>query len=293
MKKVSVIIPNLNGLSLLKICLPSLLKQSFRNIEIILVDNGSTDNSVKFVIGKFPGVKIIKLSKNLGFSRAVNKGIKISKGNLIFLLNNDTEIEKDCIKYLVKAAEKADVGFVQAKILNFYDRDKIDSLGDEIDIVGHLYSTGFGKMDGEGFKIGKYIFAGSGGGTLFKNEVFEKVGLFDEDYFFYYEDIDLSFRAQIAGFKGWLEPKAKIYHMRMGTSSRIKNSLEPIIFREMTETIIKNYPLKLIFKNLNFLRIMLVHLNTIRYLILKGYLLDVVKNEWYLISSLGKILKKR
>lgn len=291
---VSIIIPNWNGLDHLEICLPSISKQTFKNFEVIVVDNGSSDQSVDFVKTNFPNFKIIKFKKNWGFSKAVNVGIKYSTSNYIFLLNNDTEIDKNCLKYLLEAAKShLEVGFIAAKILNFSSRNLIDNAGDYIDSVGHLHSRGFGKKDGPEFSREQYIFASSGGGSLFKREVFKKVGYLDEDYFFYMEDIDLCLRAQLAGFKGWYQPKARIYHRRMGSVTKLENSTEPLIFKNMTQTVIKSFPRTLLLNNLNLLKIILVHLNTIKYLFSKGLILETIKVEIELILNLKKILAKR
>lgn len=291
---VSVIIPNWNGLELMKICLPSLLKQSYENFEVIVVDNGSSDGSVNYLKVKFPQIKNVVLSKNFGFSKAVNEGIKASKGEFIFLLNNDTEVDKDCIRELVCAVEEhSEVGFVSAKILKFDRRGIIDNAGDYLDSVGHLLTRGLNEKDDKNFQVGEYIFLATGGGSLIKRQVFNKIGFFDESYFFYMEDADLCFRAQLAGFKGWFEPEAKIYHMRMASSKKNPVLFDTLVFRNMTITMLKDFPMGLILHNFNWLKIILVHLNTIRFLISKGYLLEVVKAEFFILSNLGNILKKR
>src|SRR5258708_4829328 len=154
---VSVIIQNWNGIDLLKICLPSLSKQTFKDFEVILVDNGSKDGSVEFIEKKFPKFKIIKLLKNIGFSPAVNRGIKMAKGKYIVLINNDTRVDRDCLINLVTAANKhPQVGMVAAKMLQYHKPNYIDSTGDYIDPVGHENNMGGGKKDGDEFKKGRY-----------------------------------------------------------------------------------------------------------------------------------------
>lgn len=291
---VSVVIPNWNGVNLLKICLPSLLKQAFKYFEVIIVDNGSTDDSTSYVRRNFPNFKIIKLHKNFGFAKAVNIGIKKSSSNCIILLNNDTELDKNCIQYLMEAAmAKKEVGFIQAKSLQFKKRNIIDNAGDTMDVVGHLRARGRGEKDRPKFNTARYIFLASGNGTLFKREVFERVGFFDEDFFFYMEDADFCLRAQLKGLKGWYEPKAIIYHLRQSTSSKDPAFFDCQVFRNMTMTVIKNFPYKLLAKDFNLLKIFLVHLNTIRYLLSKGYFLSVLKSEWDIFSNLGKLLQER
>lgn len=292
--KVSVIIPTWNGLPLLKICLPSLKKQTYKNIEIIIIDNGSTDGSVNFVKQKFPEVNIITLKKNYGFSKAVNFGIKRSKGRYVFLLNNDTKIDKDCLMHLIGCIKKYNVEFVTGKFMYLNKKDTLELTGHSfvIDSVGHLYSTADGKKDAKKYNFPGFTFLASGGGSLYLKSMFSKIGYLDESYFLYYEDADLSLRAQLAGFKGWYEPKAKIYHVRMA-SARKQKQLNYFIFRNMTMTIIKDFPISIILRDFNLLKIILVHLNTIRFLAIKGYLWQALKADWYILTHLRDLLKKR
>ncbi len=292
--ETSVIIPNWNGLEFLKACLPSLESQSYRNFEVIVVDNGSTDGSVEYIKKNFSKFRLIELSKNVGFSPAVNLGIKSARGNFIVLINNDTKVDKLCLENLLKAAKQhKEVGMVAAKMLQFYHPELIDSAGDYIDAVGHAQNIGWGEKDSEKFNKPGSVFLVTGGGSLFKREVFDKVGLFDNDYFAYMEDVDLCFRAQLAGFKGWYEPRAKIYHIHKATSSRNKSFTEYLQFRNMTMTVLKDFPKPLLLHDLNWLKIILVNLNTIRYLASIGYLGAALKAEGYILVHLFSILKKR
>lgn len=290
----SVIIPNWNGKHLLKVCLKSLRNQNYKDFEVILVDNGSVDGSVGYVKRYFPEVKIIPLDKNYGFAKAVNEGIKASSGEYLVLINNDTEVDKNCLYYLVEAAKKnKEVGFVAAKMLNFYKRDTIDSAGDYIDVVGHANNVGLGEKDGVRFNKPGFVFLVTGGGGLFKRQVFDKVGLFDEDYFAYFEDVDLCFRAQLQGFKGWYEPKAKIYHIHKATALRIRPMVEYLQFRNMTMTIIKDFPWALLKKDFNWLRALLVNLNTVRFLASQGETLEVIRAEAWILWNLPRLIRKR
>ncbi len=296
MKKsfVSVVIPNWNGKHLLENCLPTLKIQTFKDFEIIVVDNGSTDGSVEFVKKNYPEINLIELDHNTGFAPAVNLGIKKSLGEFVLLLNNDTKVDSKCLEYLYKAAiKRKNVGMVAAKMLQMNDPKKIDSAGDYIDVVGHANNIGLGELDGEKFNKEGYVFLVTGGGGLFKKEVFEKVGFLDDDYFAYFEDVDLCLRAQMVGFKGWYEPKAIIYHLHKATSNKNKAFTEYLQFRNLTQTIIKNFPEKLLLKDFNWLKIILVNLNTIRFLTTQGYFLEALKAEGYIIANFFKLLKKR
>lgn len=292
--KASVIVPSWNGKKLLEICLPSLIRQTFKDFEVIVVDNGSVDGSVEYVKDNFPKFRLIELSQNLGFAPAVNIGINKAKGEYLILINNDTEVDTRCVEYLIRAAgEKKEVGMVGAKMLNFYKRDIVDSAGDYLDSVGHASNIGLGERDGEKFQKSGYVFLVTGGGSLFKREMLDKVGLFDDSYFAYFEDIDLCMRAQLLGFKAWFEAKAIIYHIHKATSSKNRQFLEYLQFRNMMITIIKDFPTKLLLKNLNFIKIILVNINTIRYLAFKGFLLSALKAEAYIWLNLPNLIKKR
>ena len=292
--KLSVIIPNWNGKHLLKICLASLKKQSFEDFEVVVVDNGSNDGSNEYIETYFPEVKLVKLESNIGFAPAVNLGLKICVGEMMVLLNNDTEVDKDCLKILVQTAEeKKDIGFIAAKMLNFKNRKLIDSAGDYIDAVGHADNIGRGERDGEKFNKPGPLFLATAGGSLFKREVFETVGFFDHEYFAYMEDVDFCLRAQMMGFKGWFQPRAKIYHIHKATSSKNPGFTEYLQYRNMTLTVLKNFPKELFLKDFNWLKVLLVNINTIRYLAGIGYLKEALKAEWFVLKSLPRILKRR
>jgi GT2 family glycosyltransferase len=292
--KASVIIPNWNGVELLKVCLKSLKNQTLSNFEIVVVDNGSKDDSVKFIEEKYPDIKLVRLRTNTGFANAVNEGFKASQGEYIILINNDTEVDKKCIEKLVNTADtKKDISFIAAKMINFYKRNTVDSAGDYIDDVGHADNIGRGATDEPKFLQSCPVFLVTGGGCLIKREVFGKVGLFDSDYFMYFEDVDFCFRAQLLGFKGWYEANAIIYHIQKASSNRNKALVEYLQFRNMTMTIIKNFPKGLLLYKLNFLRIFWVNLNTVRFLATQGYLMEALKAEAYILLNFSKLLKKR
>lgn len=291
---VSIIIPSWNGLVYLKVCLKSIAKQTFNSYEIIVVDNGSTDGTIDYLNNFDKQIQVISLPKNIGFAPAVNLGIKASRGSYLLLLNNDTEVTPNCLTYLVRALESdLKLGFIAAKTLNYYKRSVIDSAGDYIDVVGHANNLGMGQKDGPIFNKPHNLFLASGGGSLFKKEIFDKVGLLDEDYFAYYEDVDLCLRAQFVGFSGWYEPKAVIYHIHKATSDRIKPFREYLQFRNMTMTIIKDFPKTLLLSNFNWLKIILVNFHTVYFLAGQGYIKEALKAELYILTNIPGLLKKR
>lgn len=291
---ISIIIPSWNGKDFLTHCLPSIKGQTQKDFEIIIVDNGSTDGSVEYIKQNFPDFKVIKLKHNLGFAPAINEGIKQAKGKYIALINNDTEIDKKCLEYLSKVLNsRPEISFVAAKMLNFFQRDIIDSAGDYIEVTGHGNNIGQGEKDGPLYSKSGPTFLVTGGGSLIRRSVIDKVGLLDETYFAYYEDVDWCLRAQLQGFKGWYEPKAVIYHIHKATSSRAKSFTEYLQFRNMTMTIIKDYPTGLLLHNFNWLKIVLVNINTVRFLSTHGYFKQAIQAEIYIIRNLLRLLKER
>lgn len=290
--KISVVIPNWNGKHWLKICLPTLKKQTYKNFEVIVVDNGSDDGSDKYMTRYFSGFEVLRLSTNLGFAGGVNRGINYARGEWVVLLNNDMSLEADFLEQLASAAKDPKVGLVAAKVKQYYKPSLIDSAGDYIDVVGHANNIGRGDKD-QGYDDPRQIFLVTGGACLIKREVFDKVGLFDEDYFAYMEDVDLSLRAQFAGFGAVYQPKAVAYHVHKGTSSQNRALLEYWQFRNMTVNILKDFPGCVIWHKWNWLKILLVHINTIRYFAKEGVLMSALKAEWYVICHLSEIIAKR
>lgn len=224
MKRVSVIIPNWNGRELLGPCLESLYRQQFDDFETILVDNGSTDGSVSFVEQNFPQAAIVRLEENRGFSAAVNAGISASASPYICLLNNDTEVDPLWLGTLVQAlAADAHAGSAASKVLYFSDPHSVNSAGDEFSLFGVAYQRRLMPGDTELFNQGRYVFSACGAAALYRKELFDKVGLFDEAFFAYQEDVDLGFRAQLLGYRCLFVPKAIVYHKYHATSSRNSN----------------------------------------------------------------------
>ncbi|MDO8573289.1 MAG: glycosyltransferase family 2 protein [Candidatus Daviesbacteria bacterium] len=291
MKKVSVIIPNWNGKELLKDCLDSLENQP---AEIILVDNGSTDDSIDFLKKNYPKVRLVKLKNNFGFARAINEGVKISNTEYVILLNNDTESDKDFVKSLITCADShPEVISVNPRLLNFYDKKIIDGVGIEINEVGQARSIGWQEKDHGQFDKEEYIFGATGGASLFRREDFIKVGGFDEGYFMYSEEVDFAFRAQFLGYKSIFCPMAIVYHKHKATAGKKPQHIEYWQFRNMMQTIIKDFPVGVLFKKWRWLKIILVFLNTIFYQLKNGYIWPPVLTKLWLLYHLPSLLNQR
>lgn len=290
----SVIIPNWNGSKLLEDCLSSLAAQTFLDFEIILVDNGSTDNSVGYVKENFPGVRIISLQKNFGFARAINEGVRVSKAKYVVFLNNDTSVDKNFLKSLIECADlHPEVISVNSKLLNFYNKKIIDGVGILINEIGQARSIGWQEKDRGQYSSEQYIFGATGGASLFRRENFIKLGLFDENYFMYSEEVDFAFRAQFQGYKSIFCPEAKVFHKHKATAKKFSAHVEYWQFRNMTQTIIKDFPIQILFKNWRWLKIILVHLNTIFYQIKNGFWWSSVLADLWIFFHLLQLLRAR
>jgi GT2 family glycosyltransferase len=292
---VSIIIPNWNGEHILADCLSSLKTQSFKNFEVVLVDNNSTDDSLKTALSVIPDIRIIALSQNYGFAKAINFGVKHSSAKYVVFLNNDTVVDIDWLKELVRVAQKnPGVSSVCSKLLNFYNQKIIDGVGVTIDEVGHGISRGWQQKDDGQFDTEEEIFGATGGAALFDREIFITVGMFDENYYMYYEEVDFAFRSQFLGYTSVFAPRAVVYHKHKATSQKRGSELvEYWQFRNMTQTIIRDFPTSLLVKNFLLLKIILVHFNTIFYQIKNGYFWAPFKADLWIIMHLVKLLQAR
>jgi GT2 family glycosyltransferase len=248
------VIPNWNGERFLSACLSSLRKQSFEDFEVVLVDNGSTDDSVASTKSNFPEVRVLPFGENRGFSAAVNAGIEASRAEYVALLNNDTETEPGWIEALVRAADAyPEAGLFASKMVDFYDRRVLDGAGDVLRRSGLPLRLGHGEPDRGQYDEPAFVFGACAGAALYRREMLDDVGLFDEDFFANCEDGDLSFRAQLAGYRCRYVPEAVIYHMgsaTFGVRSQISTRLGT---RNSLCLLAKNLPTPLVPRLLPFI----------------------------------------
>ena len=249
----TIVIPNWNGKHFLKTCLDSLREQVFKDFEVIIVDNGSTDGSLEYIREHYPEVIVVAFPENRGFSAAVNGGIKKARGTYIALLNNDTEVDPLWLAELVKTLDsRSEVGFCASKMLNYYKRTIIDTIGDGFSRYGIAYKKGARRRDGPSYSREEYVFGACAGASIYRRALFEEIGLFDEDFFAYLEDIDISFRAQLRGYRCLYVPTAVVYHMIGGTSGGKGYSLKRMAGKVVNKlfVVVKNMPAKLLLRNL-------------------------------------------
>lgn len=244
---VSVIIVNFNGRHLLRECMESLKNQKQENIEIILVDNGSTDDSVEYIKKNHSYVKIIELDKNYGFAKANNIGIESTKAEKIALLNNDAVADPMWL-YEMNNAMNAykDVGICGSRILNYWNNSLIDAAGDLLG-VAESYKRGFNKKDSSKYRKKEYIFGASACAVLYRRNMLSEIGFFDEQFVTNLEDVDLSYRAQLMGYKCLYVPEAIVYHKIGETKKKIKWSGR-YTFRNNKIFWIKNTPLRILMR---------------------------------------------
>ncbi|MBI4036712.1 glycosyltransferase family 2 protein [Candidatus Daviesbacteria bacterium] len=268
----SVIIPNWNGKDFIGDCLLSLRKQVIKAYEVIVVDNGSKDGSVNLIEESFPEVTLVKLPNNFGFARAINEGVKKSKAEFVVFLNSDTVVEENWLENLIIFGQKyRDCISVNSKLLNFFNRNLIDGVGITINEVGQARSIGWKEEDRGQYDKAMYIFGATGGASLFRRKDFLKVGMFDENYFMYSEEVDFAFRAQFLNYKSIYCPKALVYHRHKASAKKKPHHIEYWQFRNMTITIIKDFPTAVLLRKFRWLKILLVHLNTIFYQLKNGF----------------------
>jgi hypothetical protein len=268
---VNIVIPSWNGLRFLPDCLESIQRQEADFLwQITVVDNGSTDGSLEYLRTQ-PQVRLIALPENRGFSAAVNAGILSSNAPYVFLLNNDTELPPDCLRQLLNtAAELPEYDFFAPKMLSFHDRTVLDGAGDGYLRGGAGYRIGTMEQDSPTYSQPGPVFGVCAGAALYRRVVFDRIGLFDEDFFAYLEDVDFNLRLNRAGGKGYYVPAARVYHIGSASSG---SKFNPFTIRLSTRNslyvLLKNYSLPLFIRFL--LVIMIYQLLWLVFSIKKGY----------------------
>ncbi|MEM3449514.1 MAG: glycosyltransferase family 2 protein [Thermoproteota archaeon] len=257
--EISVVILNYNGMRFLETCLNSLLNSTYKNFEIVIVDNGSKDGSVEYLKKNFSNnerIKIIQLGKNYGFAEGNNIGYRYTHPNskFIFFLNNDTEVEEDCLdKIIKKIVRDPSIGAAQPKIRSMREREKIDAVGGVVDYYGRTWHRGSGEYDKGQYDSVSETFYAQGAAIVVRRNVINEIGLFEPAYFIYYEETDLCWRIWLAGYRVVVIPEAVVYHYGGGTT------ISPTTYREKyfkvfnlrknhIATMLKNYSLINIFK---------------------------------------------
>ena len=228
MTTVSVVIPNYNGEKYINGCLDALKKQSTDDFDVIIVDNGSEDDSLKKIEECSKGLRlsIIKLDKNYGFAKAVNEGIKASKAPFVILLNNDTCVGPHFVAALLaRIQEDKRIFSAQAHMLKYDNPHITDSAGDYFSAMGWGFQRGRDKA-AKKYRKPCDIFSSCGGAAIYRREIFDIIGYFDENFFAYLEDVDIGFRARLYGYRNVYAPRAKVLHMGSASSGSRYNGFK-------------------------------------------------------------------
>lgn len=247
--KTTVVIPNYNGKKFMEPCMAALQRQSTQDFCVLIVDNGSSDGSVEWMRDNLPGLVTVKkgeklpdtagghpscsfpvyllpLPENTGFSGAVNLGIRMASTDYVILLNNDTEADPEYIREMEKAIERSPRIFsVSSKMIQLFHRELMDDAGDLYTVIGWGFQRGVGQKS-SGYRRPCRVFTACAGAAIYRRNVFERIGLFDELHFAYLEDMDVGYRARIAGYENWYCPTAVVYHYGSGTSGSKYNSFK-------------------------------------------------------------------
>lgn len=222
---VTVVIPNYNNRELLNNLLIS-LSDSISLNQVIIVDNASQDDSALFIKENYPEITLIENTTNKGFACAVNQGIRMVKTQYVFLLNNDTIIKPDTIQNLIQTINRApDIFSVSSRMIQYHNRNLLDDVGDEYTIMGWSKRRGYNKSTDQ-YTSDEEVFGACAGAALYRMSVFEKIGLFDENFESYVEDMDLSFRARLAGYKSYYSSGAIVYHYGSATTGSRYNAFK-------------------------------------------------------------------
>jgi GT2 family glycosyltransferase len=248
---VSIIVVNWNGRAHLGECLNSVHNQTFLDFEVILVDNGSTDGSVEYVESHFAAMaRILRNAENTGFSKGNNQGIKVARGQYIALLNNDARADSHWLEELVKAAQgDRSVGMLASKIYLQGARKIFDNVGHLIYHDGLNRGRGRLEEDHGQFDDMEEVLFPSGCAALYRREMLEEIGLFDEDFFAYGDDTDIGLKGRLAGWKCLYIPRAVVYH-RYSQSSGPYSPLKAFYAeRNRVWIAVKYFPLSLLLKS--------------------------------------------
>ncbi|MBK6328339.1 MAG: glycosyltransferase family 2 protein [Chloroflexi bacterium] len=245
---ISIIIPHLNGRHHLDDCLQSLRRQTWRDFEALLVDNGSTDGTQAYVAENYPEVRLVQLPENRGFTGACNAGWQAAQGEIIILLNNDTEADPRWLAEVMAAFDRHPrAGSIASKMLLFDRRDHLHTAGDFYRVDGIPGNRGVWQADMGQFDQEEMVFSACGGSSAYRRALLDEIGFLDDDFFFSCEDVDVGWRANLAGWEVWYAPTAVIYHKLKATGGAVTGSYYD--GRNFLYLIWKNYPASLLRQN--------------------------------------------
>lgn len=251
---ITIIILNYNGMGFLEGCIESVLKSNYSNFEAILVDNASTDGSLGWaesIVSKDSRLRIIKSAKNLLFTGGNNLGIKHARGEYIIILNNDTEVERSWLKEIALVMQDESIGAAQPKILVYKSIPlRIDYAGGDLDRYGYAKGRHRGQIERSVQDRIEEIFYAGGTAMILRSRILKEVGLFDHKFGAHWEDVDLSWRIRLRGYRIVLIPRAKVYHKGSKSMSKFmaRHRVAWYVRKNRLAGLIKNYSALNLFK---------------------------------------------
>ena len=254
--QITVVIPNYNGASYIRACLDAMRAQTRKGFRTIVVDNGSADASDRIVEKEYPEATLLRMGSNTGFCGAVNAGIRASgDADYVILLNNDTRADPDFVTCLYEEIRHDPRIFsAQARMLSMKDPSRIDDAGDLYCALGWAFSRGRGKCDTEQFRRKCRIFFSCAGAAIYRKDLLDELGLFDEKHFAYLEDADIGWHARILGYRNVYAPSAVVLHVGSAASGSIYNLFKvKNSSRNSVYLIAKNMPVLQLILNLPLL----------------------------------------
>jgi GT2 family glycosyltransferase len=259
--RLTVAIATYNGRHLLATLLPSLAAQTFRDHHVVVVDDASSDGTPDWLKENWPEVEVIVHGVNRGVTVTLNDCLRSAHSELVALINNDIELDRNCLAELVSALDAhPDAGSAAAKLVDFYDRGLLDGTGDVYEWSGEANRRGHGERDVGQYEREQPVFGACGGAAIYRRSALETVGLLDEDFFAYYEDVDWSFRALLLGYSSWYAPRAIAYHIGGAT---LGNDVSDFMLyqarRNALFVVLKNYPLPALLRRGHTLALALAH----------------------------------
>lgn len=289
---VTLVILNWNGRRYLQTCLDAVFHQTFQDFEVLLVDNGSTDDSVPFIRATYPQVRLLINDTNLGFAAGNNQAFRASRSTFVATLNNDTQVEPNWLEALVGGMEGDEkIGMCASKMLFAHHPNMINSAGICVDRAGIAWDRKGGAPDDPDAIATEPVFGACAGAALYRRAMLDDVGLFDEEFFAYLEDVDLAWRAQLAGWDAIYVPQARVYHHHSGTSGERSAFKSRHLGRNKAWTILKNYPAPYIFWYLPI--VALYDVASVGYAVLGQQNWASLYGRWLALRRIPDMLRKR
>lgn len=248
---VTAVVLNYNGRSLLELIMPSLQAQTCQPSELLVVDNGSSDDSRSYLSDNWPSARVVAIAENIGVAGALNRGVREAGGAYVALLNNDLELEPDWLAEMVAGLERhPQAASAACKLLRFHDRVRLDGTGDVLARRLVAYPRGAGELDEGQYDREDEILAPTAGAALYRASALARVGPFDESFWAYFEDVDWGLRAQLAGLRSWYVPSAVAYHIGGATTGGDRNPAYLVLHhRNRVGLMVKDLPASVLLRN--------------------------------------------